>query len=229
MSTYSLITIHKKLLPALQPLPQHLKAGLAIHRRLPWVLPNALQRRIRHRTHHRSDQRPRKVLNYAIGDGLTCHRLNLDKRSCPCPFRRLCQSAPHLNLLQSPLLEGILQSPLDVLVPHMLQSASYAQSARKAGHHCIRQLQLDLAVERIHQLILRFVVREQSPFSNSCRLRDGRGRRTQPTLRNDPRRRHKYRVAFILAPWACQRDPPLLSNCSIIPILYSPPHSVHNS
>src|SRR5580704_2151000 len=69
----------------------------------------------------------------------------------------------------------------------------------ETGHHRIRQLQLELAIQRVDQLILRFEVGKQRAFCNPGSTRNGCRRSTQPALRENLDRRCKDRVAFVFA------------------------------
>src|SRR5580704_568592 len=69
----------------------------------------------------------------------------------------------------------------------------------ETGHRRIRQFQLEFAIQRVDQLILRFEVGKQRAFRNSGRTRNGCRRSTQSALRENLRRGGKDRVAFIFA------------------------------
>src|ERR1700730_4649470 len=69
----------------------------------------------------------------------------------------------------------------------------------ETGHRRVRQLQLELAIQRVDQLILRFEVGKQRAFRNPGSTRNGCRRSTQSALRENLDRRCKDRVAFVFA------------------------------
>src|ERR1700722_9440166 len=69
----------------------------------------------------------------------------------------------------------------------------------ETGHHRIRQLPLELAIQRIDQLILSFEVGKQRAFRNPGRTCNGCGRSTQSPLGENLDRGGKNRIAFIAA------------------------------
>src|SRR5580704_2025922 len=86
----------------------------------------------------------------------------------------------------------------------------------ETGHRRVRQFQLELAIQRVDQLILRFEVGKQRAFRNPGRTRNGRRRSAQSALRENLRRGGKDRVAFIFALWLGQPVSLLLSIYSSI-------------
>src|ERR1700693_3535831 len=69
----------------------------------------------------------------------------------------------------------------------------------EAGQRRVRQFQLELAIQRVDQFILRFEVGKQRAFRNPGRTRNGCRRSTQSALRENLSRGGKDRVAFIFA------------------------------
>src|ERR1700722_20750221 len=69
----------------------------------------------------------------------------------------------------------------------------------ETGHHRVRQLQLELAIQRVDELMLRFEVGKQRAFRNPGRTRNGCRRRTESALRENLRCGEKDRVAFVFA------------------------------
>jgi hypothetical protein len=76
---------------------------------------------------------------------------------------------------------------------------AYALLAWETGHRRVRQLQLELAIQRVDQLIFRFEVGKERALRNPGRTRNGRRRSTQSALSENLRRGGKDRVAFIFA------------------------------
>jgi hypothetical protein len=102
-----------------------------------------------------------------------------------------------------------------IAIPDVLQPIPHALFTRETGHHRIRQLQLELAIQRVDQLVLRFEVGKQRAFRNPGRTCNGCGRSTQPPLRENLDRGGQDRIAFIFALRFRRLAPLLLS-------IYSP-------
>src|ERR1700730_4243241 len=159
-SAYALIWLYKKSSFAGDARPKHREPRAPVCVRFLRVLAHELHRGLRQGTHRRRDELLRQVLKDAVCDRFLRHRLNLSKRRRSCGLGLLAEAVPNFNLLEDLVRHGMGDAPLHILIPDMLQSMAHACLARKAGHHGIRQFQLDVAIQRIHEFILRFEIDE---------------------------------------------------------------------
>src|ERR1700736_2727245 len=185
MHAYALMKDWQKRLAASNCRPEHFKPGGPVHLRA-FRLPH---HKIHRHLSERDQRRPDESLRYILIDPL-CHRilrhpLHFGERCGSRLLRLLCQPTPDLNLLENLLLVRVSDAPMHVAIPDVLQSMPHALLSWETGHHRIRQLQLELAIQRVDQLILRLEVGKQRAFRNPGRTCNGCGRSTQSPLREN--------------------------------------------
>src|SRR6202040_3620854 len=61
----------------------------------------------------------------------------------------------------------VRNAPIYIAIPNMSQPGTNILLPREIGHHGVREIQLDLPVERVNQVILGLEVCEESSFGNA--------------------------------------------------------------
>src|SRR5882672_4877879 len=166
----------KKRLAASNCRPEHFKPSDPVHLRAFRLPHHKIHRHLRERDQHRPDESLRYILIDPLCHRILRHPLHFGERCRSRLLRLLCQPTPDLNLLENLLLFPVSNAPLHVAIPDVLQSMPHALLSWETGHHRICQLQLELAIQRVDQLILRLEVGKQRAFRNPGRTCNGCGR-----------------------------------------------------
>ena len=109
-------------------------------------------------------------------------------------------------------LVGMADAPGRVAVPDVAEPGADAFFARKAGHHGVGQVELDLSIELIQQPVFVVEVGEESTFGDAGEIGDGGGGSCETAFREDLGGCGENCVAFVVRFWV-EPSLPLLNEC----------------